>query len=183
MNPAHIDSKEALQQILNEDILITGDLNQQKEELYYNTYELSCDKDFIKTLSLQDLHNFILKLITKRTDQVVQANNGPATFYLWYDEQYLTLCFDVLSGATIKLPFGFKLNVLKTPLSILKKFHNAAYDDKNYLTWENLTILNPGDPGFDDDDDNEYPDDWILDVYVTTLPQSTLTNIIKKIIS
>jgi len=155
MNYTKINNFNNLEQVLNEDILITGDIKQQKEEMYYNTYELSFNKDFIKTLSLEDLHNFILKLITKRTDQVMQANNGPATFYLWYDEQYLTLCFDVLSGADIKLPFGFKLNVLKTPLSILKKFHNATYDDKNYLTWENLTILNPGDSGFDDEDDDD----------------------------
>ncbi|MCX5922988.1 MAG: hypothetical protein NTU89_00295 [Candidatus Dependentiae bacterium] len=182
MNYTKINNLNNLEEILNQDILITGDLKQQKEEIYYNTYELSFDKDFIKTLSLKDLHNFILKLIKKRTDQVILTNNGPATFYLWHDEQYLTLCFDVLSGADIKLPFGFKLNFLETPLSILKKFHNAAYDDTNYLTWENLTILNPGDPGFDDDD--EYDNSkYVLDVYVITLPQSTLSTLLKSFVS
>lgn len=169
MNYININNYTNLLELLDINILITGDLNKQREELEYNTWEMTFDRDFIKTITLQNLQDFISKLINNRADQVAKANKSPATFYLWYDEQSLNLCFDILSGNNIKLPFGCTLNVFKTPYPILEKFLKDAQSDTNYLSWENLTILNPGDPGFgEDDDDDEI--DWIQDVYVTTLP-------------
>jgi hypothetical protein len=37
MNTATINSKDILQEIIDEEILITGDLSRQKEELFNNT--------------------------------------------------------------------------------------------------------------------------------------------------
>lgn len=170
MNYKEIKNTEDLQTVLNEKILITGNINQQKEELYFNTHELAFDQYFIRTLSITDLNDFLTKLLENRSAQVTQANKGPATFYLWYDEQYLTLCFDVLSGDHIKLPFGFKLNIQKESFSILAKFYKDALDDNNYLNWENITIINPGDPEWDDNQDEDVSN-YILDVFVITLPQ------------
>jgi hypothetical protein len=182
MNYININNYADLQYLLNVDILITGDLSQQKEELYYNTWCLNFDKDFVKTLSITDLQNFIQELIDNRAKQVININKGSATFYLWYDEQSFNLCFDILSGKNIKLPFGCKLNILKKTDSILEKFLADTQAETNYLSWENLKIINRGDPGWDKDDENDVPE-WIGNVYVTTLPQPTFINFIKKIVS
>ena len=137
----------------------------------------------MKTLTLLDIYNLLKQLINKRSQQVFQSNNGPATFYLWYDEQSFNLGFDVLSGINTKLPFNCKINILHTPISILKKLLNDTQSDTNYLSWENLTILNPGDPDFDDKDDNDdYLTNLMIDVYVTTLPQPIISTILKNLI-
>jgi hypothetical protein len=139
------------------------------------------EKEYLKTLTLDDLHNFLEKLIEKRSKQIINANKGYATFYLWYNPQSACLSFDILSGTNIKLPFGCKLNIIQNPLTVLSTFLKEEQADITSLSWENFKIINPGDPGWDNDDDNN--DDWIQDVYVTTLPQPTFAKFIKKIIS
>ena len=67
------------------------------------------------------------------------------------------------------MPFGRELNLLSSVDPILNQFLTEAQSDESALDWKNITILNPGDPGWDDDDDDD-TSNWIQDVYVTTLP-------------
>jgi len=168
MNYITIEKSRDFQELLDVDILITGDVHRHKEEWEYNTWNLSFDVNFIKSLTRHDLNTFIYDLIKNRKQQVVDLNNGPATFYMWYDEQSLNLCFDILTGTNISLPFGCELNILNTFDSILDKFFVDVQPENNPLSWDKIIILEPGDEGFGDDDDDEI--DWIQDVYVTTLP-------------
>lgn len=186
MNPAHINSKETLQQLINVDIKITGDLCKQQEELYYNTWGMSFDRDFIKTLTIQDLNDFVIELIKNRSQQVSDINKGPATFYLWYDEQSVALCFDILSGADIILPFRCQINRILRPVPIIQAFLKDAQAEIHPLDFQNFKFFEPGDPGweeFDKDDDEEDLSLKTIDVYVTTLPQNNIANFVKKIIS
>jgi len=172
MNPAHIDSKKILEELINVDILITGNSTDQLKELYYNTWGMSFDREFIKTLTLQDINDFVTELIENRSQQVSDINKGPATFYLWYEEKSVCLCFDILSGANITLPFRCQINTISTPVPIIQEFLKDAQVEIHPLHFQNFTFLKPGDPGwdeFDKDEDNNTPE-WILDVYVTTLP-------------
>jgi hypothetical protein len=186
MNPAHINSKETLQELINVDIKITGDLDKQQEELYYNTWGMSFDRDFIKTLTIQDINNFVIELIKNRSEQVLDINKGPATFYLWYDEQSVCLCFDILSGANITLPFRCRVNIVSTPLSIIHAFLKDAQAEIHPLDFQNFKFFEPGDPGWDEFDEEEEKEDVSLrtvNVYVVILPQSDIANFFKKIIS
>jgi len=183
MNYIQIKQLADFEELLNIDILITGDLTQQNREREYNTWCISFDQTFIKSIKLPDLDNLLDTLIQNRSQQVKNINNGPATFYLWYDEQSFNLCFDILSGDNLKMPFDCITNIKDTPHDILIRLLHDTQADTNYLSWENLTILNPEDPEFDDDDDKYDNSKYILDVYVITLPQSTLSNFLKNFIS
>jgi hypothetical protein len=184
MNYIQIKQFSDFEELLNIDILITGDLMKQNEEREYNTWCISFDQAFIKSIKLPDLYNFLEILIKNRSQQVKKMKNGPATFYLWYDKQSFNLCFDILSGNNLKMPFDCITIIKHTPHDILTNLLNDTQADTNYLSWENITILNPGDPGCDDDDDEEYDNSkYVLDVYVITLPQSTLSNLLKHFIS
>ena len=185
MNPAHINSKQTLEELVNVDILITGNSTDQLKELYYNTWGMSFDRGFIKTLTFQDINQFVIQLIENRSQQVSDINKGPATFYLWYEEQSVCLCFDILSGVNIALPFRCQINSISTPIPIIQAFLKDAQAEIHPLDFQNFTFLNPSDPGwdeFDDDDDQEKDiSKQIIDVYVTTLPQPILTNFITNV--
>ncbi len=175
MSTAHINSKLILQEIINEEIFITGDITQQKEELYHNTWQMWFEKEFLKTLSLVDLQDFLEKLIQKRSQQTIEANKGYTTFYLWYSGQSATLCFDILSGKNIKLPFGCTVNIVHNPDIILSTFLKEEQADITPLSFENFKFFEPGDPGWDEfDNDDEDEEEYVLDVYVTVLPQSKI---------
>lgn len=185
MNPAHIDSKATLQELITVDILITGDPTKQLEELYYNTWGISFDQDFVKTLTIENIYNFLTQLIENRSQQVSDINKGPATFYFWYDEQSVCLCFDILSGANITLPFRCQTKLLLTPITIIQSFLKDAQTEIHPLDFQNFTILNPGDPGwdeFDEEDEEEDLSQRIINVYVITLPQSNISTFFQKLI-
>lgn len=186
MNPSHIASKKTLQELINVDILITGDSTKQLEELYYNTWGMSFDRNFIKTLTIQDIYNFLTQLIKNRSQQVSDINKGPATFYFWYDEQSVCLCFDILSGTNIKLPFQCQTNLISTPTPIIQAFLKDAQAEIHPLDFENFTFLNPGDPGwdeFDKEDEEEDISQQTIIVYAMTLPQNKISSFISNIIS
>ena len=65
------------------DIYLTGNHENQLEELRYNTWEISFDYELIKQLTLSDLKKFIFDLINKRSEQFQKLRIcGGATFYL-----------------------------------------------------------------------------------------------------
>lgn len=171
MSHYHIQKLSDLDFILNDEIMLLGNTNNIDEEIYHNMWIIDIELEFGKQMKLQDLTKFIKNLLHNRSLQVQKKYPGArATFYLWYDPQSVQLKFNILSGEKITLPFGCTINIHNSPLSILKTFLDDIHSDPHPLSWESFTIINPGDPRWDDDDDNAGSLDWKQDVYVTTLP-------------
>ncbi|MCX5923081.1 MAG: hypothetical protein NTU89_00790 [Candidatus Dependentiae bacterium] len=171
MSHAAIKNWDELQDLLEDPIFLSGNTFSTKEEISNNIWSITFDQDFVKTIQVKDLEKFISQLLSNRSEQINNKFNAiPATFYLWYDAQSVQLKFNILSGKNIKLPFGCKLNILNSPMPIFQKFLDEAQAEINPLDFQNFTFLNPGDPGFEEEEEDTI--DWILDVYVTILPQS-----------
>ena len=158
------------QELLDIDTLITGDTCCHKEELEYNTWHLSFDAKFAQTLTIEDIKVFIRKLIQNRAQKVINSNHGPATFYAWYEAQSFNLCFDILSGVDISLPFHCKLHFLTKIDPIIKTCLEDVQTKNNVLSWEDFTILNPGDSGWDVEEKGVDVSNLVQDVYVLILP-------------
>lgn len=174
-----------LDHIINDTVTLFGRNDAIKEEIYHNMWSLGFDYDFVKKMTAQDLTFFLVRVLEQRSAQI--AKNYPhlkATFYLWYEEQIEQLRFNVLSGENIRPPFGCTLNILNSPQPIFKKFLDDMQSEHPPLSWGNITILNPGDPGWDDfdDDDDEDNSNYIQDVFVMTLPKKDISSFIKNII-
>ncbi|MFA5998700.1 MAG: hypothetical protein WC747_01625 [Candidatus Babeliales bacterium] len=176
MNYIKITKHSDFKELLEEDILITGKASRQKEELDYNTWGIMFDYDFVAKVTLQDLQNFFAELKHYKSMQLKKNKyKGPVTLYIWVEDMSLQLCFDILSGSNIKLPFrNCKLNILKSMDPILQNFLDAAQRAavrECTIGIEEIKFFEPGDPGFDDFDKMEVDKtERICDVYVTTLP-------------
>jgi hypothetical protein len=74
------------------------------------------------------LKRFVVDLLERRKQQVAALHHKPgAVFYLWYSEQDVALCYNILSGKDRKLPFYCaKVVTLDSPDSILKRFLEGA---------------------------------------------------------
>lgn len=177
MNNIAIEKIDDLDQLLNFDIYLTGKYKDQMTELAYNTWQISFDNMLIQQLKLADLKYFIAKLIKERSLQVERLGTTKhATFYMWVDQMSLQLCFDILSGKNIKLPFNCTVHVIKDYDIILKNFLKKAKKAAQrgcHIPLEDITFLEPGDPGFGQEITSE-PKDWIQDVYVTTITWKSL---------
>ena len=173
MNYITIEKLEDLDQLLEMDIYLTGNHENQLEELRYNTWEISFDYELIKQLTLSDLKNFIFDLINKRSEQVQELRiSGGATFYMWFDEMSCQLCFDVLSGRNIELPFGCTVHVVKSCEIILKNFlkkAKLAADRGSHISFDDIKFLEPGDEGYGVVEEERDPKSFVGDVYVTTI--------------
>ncbi|HEV2601208.1 MAG TPA: hypothetical protein VGT41_02835 [Candidatus Babeliales bacterium] len=167
INYANIKKYDDLEEVFDANILITGSLARQKEEISENTWKVAFDDKFIQKLTIKDLEQFIERLVQTRIRQLErQMNHTPVTFYVWFDDMSLHLCFDFLSGKGIKLPFGCKLNLLSSIEPVLKSFLTEAQRAAihGHVNIDDLIFFSPGDPGLDDEEP-----EWIQDVYVTTL--------------
>jgi len=154
--------------IINDGIYLSGSSFGVKEEIYNNMWQISFDEKMLKTIIYKDLKTFFDALSTKRSEQVAQISSASvATLYLWFDVQSSQLCFNLLSGKNIELPFDCTVNVVASSDIILNKCINEAQNSA--ITWDQVEIIEPGDPSWDDDEDDD-PKKYILDVYVTILP-------------
>lgn len=166
INYAHIKEYDDFEEIFDANILITGNPARHKEEICENMWKVGFDKKFIKKLTLQDLKQFIAKLVQTRVQQLKrQMNDTPVNFYVWFDEMSLHLCIDFLSGKEIMLLPGGRYNILSSVDPILVSFLAEIHRVTVHGNLQDFRVINPGDPGWDDDDEPE----WIQDVYVTTL--------------
>jgi len=186
MSHTAIENWNELQELLEDPIFLSGNAFSVQEEIRNNMWAITFSEDFVKTIQVKDLEKFITQLLLNRSQQINNKFDAmPATFYLWFDEMAFQLRFNILSGNDITLPFGCTLNILNSPVPIFQKFLNEAQAEIHPLDFQNFTFLKPGDPGwdeFDDDDDQEKDiSKQIIDVYVTTLPQPILTNFITNV--
>jgi len=153
--------------IINDDIYLSGSSYEEKKEVYNNFWQISFDEKFISQLSLKQLNDFLSILLKKRSEQIVEMSDvSVATFYLWFDKQSSQLCFNLLSGENIELPFACTVKTADSHDIILNKCVNEAQYPA--IKWDDIEFIEKGDPGWDDDDDD--PKKFILDVWRITLP-------------
>lgn len=152
--------------IINDDIYLSGSPLIVKEETYNNFWQISFDEKLLKKITVKDLNKFLETLLKKRSEQIAKMSNEfVATFYLWFDEQSAQLCFNLLSGEDIELPFACTVRLVDFADIVFNKCINEAQNPA--MGWDQIEIIEPGDPSWDDEDHD--PKKYILDVYVTTL--------------
>lgn len=167
-----------LEYVLYAPIKIFGNIEHLYEEIYNNEWKIASSEEMIKKLKIEELQQFLNKLLTIRRRQLAKINpKNPVKFYLWFDAQALHLRFNLISGENKSLPFGAKLNIVNTPDNILEKFLTETLQYKT--EGEVIEWLYPGDKGFDDEDDFS---DFVLDVYCLEItPRKNLSRLISRI--
>ena len=174
MSNTTIEKLEDLDFVIQDYIYLSGkkDMDVEKE-IYNNFWEIMFSHDLIKTLTLFDLQDFIYKLFQKRTEQIKELGiTSSVTFYMWFND-IGQLCFNLLSGENATLPFRCTLNIVDSSDFILKRFleeEKKAAEKGGHLLYEDMVILEPGDEGFGEIEEEKDPKSFVLDIYVTTIP-------------
>ena len=151
--------------IINDGIYLSGSSYGVKEEVYNNFWQISFDEQFFSELSLKNFNNFLSILLKKRSEQIAEMSGvSVATFYLWFDEQSSQLCFNLLSGENIELPFGCTVKIVNSADIIFNKCINEFQSPA--IKWDQIEFIKADDPRWNDDGDSKK---FILDVWVTTL--------------
>jgi len=155
-----------LQKILMSKMYLEQETAQSVQGILRNSWGMRFSNKLSKKIEKKDLSQFVLDLIQSRTEQLCKMNLGVnATLYIWFDTSFAQVCFNILSGENIKLPFDCTLNFVDSSDLILQYYLNAAseYSNGNYYKMSSFEKENIN---WDDDGD---PKKYILDVWVTTL--------------
>ena len=161
MNSAVINKQTDLIKIINKSIYISAFMD---EEIYANMWALTFSVKVIKGLKIEDLKEFLNKLIEKRSLQLSLIDAKlKATFYLWFDQQALQLRFNLICDRSDNLPFSCMINQLKDPNLILQNF--IVTTKRAFFEHEVFEVIDLGSAD-EDDEENTYE----LDVYVVNLP-------------
>jgi len=172
MNYTTIKSLANLYNILADSMYLSGNTSETLKEASFNAWGIMLDDKLIKKIKAQDFDKFFLNLIKIRGQEISMVRpEMKVTLYVWFDHQSLRLCFNVLSGADRELPFACTLNIIDSPDSIYKKFIKVAHDNLIHGNYLGITeILEKGDLGWDDDEEDFDPKKFILDVWKITFP-------------
>lgn len=172
-NTVSIEKITDLYQVFEEPIYLSGKTSHDQfyKELYANSWGIIVEDEFAKKIKADDIAEFISDLVKFRSKEISMIKPTPhATLYFWFDQQALQLCFNILSGAKRKLPFGCKINIIDSPYPILKEFITVARNNALYGNYLGITkILEKGDPGYGDDFEID-PDKFIPNVWRIALP-------------
>ncbi len=163
MNTITIRQPDDLKELLYEPLCLSGKIN---EEIEQNAWHIMlADEYSLQYVTVQVLESFFEDLIREKERHL---GTRQATLYVWFDGQSLQLCFNILSGVVIDLPFGCHLREVSLVSNIIHDFLEAFQDPP--LSYDKITFLKPGDEGFDDDAyEEEIERSFILDVYVKFL--------------
>lgn len=172
MNYIKINRLANLQKILTSPIYLEREIAQSRQDILENTWGIAFSNNLVKKLQITDLSRFVLDLIRHRTEQLCEMNLGiNATLYIWFDELALRLCFNVLSGENIELPFYCTLNIVDSYEIILQKYFNAAHENLHGNYYQILAVRERDSegnmPSWNYEDKEE--DNYVLDVWFTTL--------------
>lgn len=162
-----------LDKIIADDIYISGQKLLISEEVYNNMWAIDFSPRLKKKCTIQDLNNFLDRLIKRRTEQIFQLDiKVSAKFYIWFDEQAYQIRFNLISGIHKDLPFGCTQNIIDQPDSIFQRFLTDSI--------ENMVIeyLEPGQ--LDETDEEIDPKDYILDIYYVELDPHGINRIIEN---
>lgn len=150
MNTIVLNSLEDFNTVINADLVFISE-----EKIDTNMWSITLDSSLAEHITVFEIRRFIDKFLEKKRNQVAEYNL-PATCYIWVDEQAFQLCLNIILGHTAKLPFGCKINIVKTINPILEKF--LANAKIGVIPWEEITFVGE----LDEDDCTDY----VLDVYL-----------------
>lgn len=127
--------------------------------------------ELIVNLKIQNLiDRFLSALLNKRTSQLYSIDpKQEAIFYIWFDAQVLQLRFNFISNCHASLPFGSKLNILDSYEPILNNFITESR--RVMAEGRFVEIYEPDEFPYDDDDDKEIAEKFVLDVYMQIIGQ------------
>lgn len=156
MNYIKIKKLSDFSKILDEPIYIAGNTLMLSAEIYNNMWCVGFSESLMKKLKVEDLEEFIGRLIKTRTKQLEDSGLS-AKFYMFYDIQASQLRFNFISYDNKCLPFDCELNLLSSPQPLLKTYLEEEY---KYIT-EGVTIeyLDPKDMI------EEEEEEIVMDVY------------------
>ena len=157
------------QKILESPIYLERETAESINNILRNSWGIQISDNLIKELDIKDLSRFISDLIKYRTQQLCEMNLGiNATLYIWFEEEELQICFNVLSGENIKLPFYCTINFVDSFSHILNDFLNKAHEK---IVYGSFYVMEPAEKVYPAIDSDEWPDvsQVILNVWVTTL--------------
>ena len=157
-----------LKKILMSRIYLEQETAQSVQDILRNSWGMRFSNKLAKKVEITDLSLFMSNLIQYRTEQLCKMNLGiNATLYVWFDVSFAQICFNVLSGEDIELPFGCTVNIVDSLDIILQHYLDAAheYSRGNYYK---MSLIERENINWNDDDDGD-PKKFILDVWVTTL--------------
>lgn len=163
MNIIKISALDDLSLIINDTLCISGI---QSEEIDLNMWCVGLDDDFISSITVEQLKNFLDSLIEKKEQQLncvgVKKN---IIFYMWFDQQALQLRFNVITGDAKSLPFKSKVQLLNIPDFILNDFIDTVRNVSRF--GDEVEFFDNNDENRWDEDENE--DEYILNVFVKEL--------------
>ena len=96
-------------------------------EAHWNTYALGVDSETAKTLSIEQVKDFLGEAQGLLAAGATDIDSTPLRFYSWFDEMAGQLRFSVSSAAEI--PLGAVLQVTSDPSVIAQRFLHSHYLD------------------------------------------------------
>ena len=158
MQEANQDFLAAFQEVITDKIVLGSSRDDLLTETKTNQWLITLSHEQCQSLTSSDLLLLFERIIENRQQQLDQANTDYGMiFYLWFDEVALQLCFNLISDAHERLPFGCQLNVLSTPEPILERYLHFSFHE--VIPWSQFQEVSEGRDG--KDEENEY----VLDVY------------------
>lgn len=168
MNIIKISALDELNLIINNRLCISGI---QSEEIDQNMWCVELENDFISSITVEQLKDFLDSLIEKKGQQLncvgIKKN---IIFYMWFDQQALQLRFNVITGNVKSLPFTPKVQLFNFPDFILNDFIDTV---------KNVSRFGGEVEFFDSNDENgwdedESKDEYVLNVFVKELNASEI---------
>jgi len=143
---------------------ITVDAANIYAEAQPNMWSFSISPGQAEIITVHDVKDFIIEVIKARSVQLQEHgfSSGEMVFYCWHDEQAGHLCFSMVSSNHGFLPFGAKLQKVEDLETIINSWLNSPY--LHGIPWDDLEILEPGDPNIKDEEQTE---EYILQVWST----------------
>jgi len=168
MNYLTAEKLTDLQHLMYLEIELIDKLTLSSREIWLNTWCIEFTPDFLQKLIFNDLKKFIHDLVEARRKQVARLNHKPgAVFYVWYDQQNIELCCNILSGKNRALPF-FANNVVivDSPDFILRSYLNDAKKNAIKLQQEKIYQDDVEEKNFIDNADSDQGAELEQIVYV-----------------
>jgi hypothetical protein len=154
-----------LKKLFPEQMCLSGKMN---EEIEQNAWHINIfNKNCVSKIKAQSLEKFFNKLIRIKERQLGKSQ---ATLYVWFEDQEIQLCYNIISGITTDLPF--RCHIKEVSLSsvihdFLDTCQKAAVPNSLFIPYEEVQFFKRGDEGFDDEDEDDV--DYTAKVYIKFL--------------
>jgi hypothetical protein len=137
-----------------------------KAECFPNMWSFSLSFEMAEATTIQDVKDFVLKIVRARADQLQERGFPPKSmvFYCWHDEQAAQLRFSLVSASHGHLPFGATLQSVEKLETIIGSWFNNPYLEG--IPWDEFVEVDPNDLEPEDEDEGE---PYVLQVWSTLI--------------